>query len=92
MKFEHVAGKDKGKITLYALSTCIWCKKTKDFLLGLGVGFDYIYVDLLQGEDRSQAVNEVKRYNPSTSFPTLVIGEKCIVGFREKEIKEALQL
>ena len=92
MKFEHVAGKDKGKITLYALSTCIWCKKTKDLLLSLGVGFDYIYVDLLQGEDRSQAVSEVKRYNPSTSFPTLVIGEKCIVGFREKEIKEALQL
>jgi glutaredoxin len=56
------------------------------------VGFDYIYVDLLQGEDRSQAVSEVKRYNPSTSFPTLVIGEKCIVGFRDKEIMEALQL
>ena len=92
MKFEHVAGKDKGKITLYALSTCIWCKKTKDFLLSAGVGFDYIYVDLLQGEDRSQAVSEVKRYNPSTSFPTLVIGEKCIVGFRDKEIMEALQL
>jgi hypothetical protein len=34
----------------------------------------------------------VKRFNPSTSFPTLVIGDsKCIVGFREKEIKEALQ-
>jgi glutaredoxin-like protein NrdH len=92
MKFEHVAGKDKGKITLYALSTCIWCKKTKDLLLSLGVGFDYIYVDLLQGEDRSQAVNEVRHYNPSSSFPTLVIGEKCIVGFREKEVKEALQL
>jgi glutaredoxin-like protein NrdH len=92
MKFEHVVGKDKGKITLYALSTCIWCKKTKDLLLSLGVGFDYIYVDLLQGEDRSQAVSEVRHYNPSSSFPTLVIGEKCIVGFREKEIKEALQL
>jgi glutaredoxin-like protein NrdH len=92
MKFEHVAGKDKGRITLYALSTCIWCKKTKELLSSLGVGFDYIYVDLLQGEDRTQAVNEVRHYNPSSSFPTLVIGEKSIVGFREKEIKEALQL
>ena len=56
----------------------------------MGVAFDYIYVDLLKGEERAEAVTEVKKYNPSTSFPTLVIGEKCIVGLREKEIKEAL--
>ncbi len=90
MDFEHVFGKDKGKIVLYALSTCIWCKKTKELLSSLGVTFDYIYVDLLKGEERNRAVEEVKHFNSSVSFPTLVIGEKSIVGFREKEIKEAL--
>ena len=58
--------------------------------MALGVSFDYIYVDLLKGEDRSKAIEQVKHYNPSTSFPTLVIGDKSIVGFREKEIREAL--
>ena len=91
MNFEHVAGKDKGKVTLYALSTCIWCKKTKELLSSLGVDFNYIYVDLLKGDDRSKIIDEVKQYNPSCSFPTLVIGDKCIVGFREKEIREALK-
>jgi len=90
MHFEHVSGEDKGKITLYALSTCIWCKKTRELLSSLGVTFDYIYVDLLKGEERDRAVEEVKHFNSSVSFPTLVIGEKSIVGFREKEIKEAL--
>lgn len=90
MNFEHVAGKDKGKIRLFALSTCIWCKKTREFLSYMGVAFDYIYVDLLKGEERAEAVAEVKKYNPSLSFPTLVIGEKSIVGLKEKEIKEAL--
>jgi len=90
VQFEHVSGKDAGSITLFALSTCIWCKKTKDLLSSIGVSFDYVYVDLLAGDDRSQAMAMVKRYNPSTSFPTLVIGEKSIVGFKEKEIKEAL--
>jgi glutaredoxin len=90
VQFEHVPGKDKGKITLYALSTCIWCKKTRDLLSGMGISFDYIYVDLLKGGDRDQAMADVKRYNPSCSFPTLVVKEKCIVGFREKEIKEVL--
>jgi glutaredoxin len=91
MNFEHVAGKDKGKVTLYALSTCIWCKKTKELLSSLGVDFNYIYVDLLKGDDRSKIIDEVKQYNPSCSFPTLVIGDKCIVGFLEKEIREALK-
>lgn len=91
MKFEQVPGKDKGKIVLYALSTCIWCEKTKKLLTSEGVGFQYIYVDLLKGKDRSEALEQVEHYNPGCSFPTLVIGEKCIVGFREKEIKEALQ-
>jgi glutaredoxin-like protein NrdH len=91
MNFEHVPGKDKGKVTLYALSTCIWCKKTKELLSTLGVSFNYIYVDLLKGNDRSKMVDEVMKYNPACSFPTLVVGDKCIVGFREKEIKEALQ-
>jgi len=92
MSLEHVAGKDKGKIMLYALSTCIWCKKTKEFLSSVGVAFDYIYVDLLKGEERAKAIASVKRFNPSTSFPTLVVNDKAIIGFKEKEIKEALGL
>ncbi|HNX09858.1 MAG TPA: glutaredoxin family protein [Methanothrix sp.] len=90
MNFEHVSGTDKGKIRLFALSTCIWCKKTKELLSSMGVAFDFIYVDLLKGSERSEAIAEVKKYNSSTSFPTLVIGEKAIIGLREKEIREAL--
>jgi len=89
---EPTQGKDKGKIMLYALSTCIWCKKTKEFLSSVGVAFDYIYVDLLKGEERAKAIASVKRFNPSTSFPTLVVNDKAIIGFKEKEIKEALGL
>jgi glutaredoxin-like protein NrdH len=92
MNFEHVAGKDRGQIRLFALSTCIWCKKTKELLSSMGVAFDFIYVDLLKGTERSEAVAMVKKYNPSTSFPTLLIGERCIVGLREKEIREAIGL
>lgn len=91
MNFVKVDGRDSGKVTLYALSTCIWCKKTKELLSSLGVAFDYVYVDLLKGDDRANAIKEVKRHNPSSSFPTLVIGDKAIVGYKEKEIIEALK-
>ncbi len=91
MTAEHVDGKNKGKLMLYALSTCGWCGKTKDLLRELGVAFDYTYVDLLEGDEQDQAMNTVERFNPHGSFPTLVIDDKqAIVGFREKEIREAL--
>lgn len=87
---EHVDGKNKGKVVLYALSTCGWCAKTKDLLRELGIAFEYSYVDLLEGEEQSNAMDQVEKFNPSGSFPTLVIdNRKSIVGFKEKEIREA---
>jgi glutaredoxin-like protein NrdH len=91
MGVEHVNGTKKGKIMLYALSTCGWCARTKDLLRELGVDFDYLYVDLLEDPEQDKALNDVEKWNPKGSFPTLVIGDKkCIVGFREEEIREAL--
>ncbi|MDD5684459.1 MAG: glutaredoxin family protein, partial [Methanoregulaceae archaeon] len=28
----HIDGEDKGKVVLFALSTCGWCAKTKELL------------------------------------------------------------
>jgi glutaredoxin len=90
MKVSHVAGKNKGPILLYALSTCVWCKKTKQLLDEMGVAYDYVEVDLLQGEERTKATEEVKKLNPRCSFPTLSIKGQCIVGYDEHKVKEAL--
>jgi glutaredoxin-like protein NrdH len=46
-KGAHVTGIDRGKIMMYGLSICVWCKKTKQLLTKLGVDFDYIYVGRL---------------------------------------------
>ncbi len=87
---KHVAGRKAGKVMLYALSTCVWCNKTKKLLNELGVEYDYTDVDLLGGEEE-EVMETVKKHNPSRSFPTLVIDDnKAIVGFNEEEIREAL--
>ena len=76
---------------LYALSTCGWCAKTKELLRELGVEFDYTYVDLLEGKEQDDAMNQVEKWNTSGSFPTLVINnKKSIVGFKEQEIRSEL--
>jgi len=87
---KHVKGKNKGNIVLYALSTCGWCRKTKDLLKDLGVEYKFVDVDLLEGEEREEIMEEVKRWNPQCSFPTIVINNKCIVGYDEQKIRGAI--
>ena len=87
----HVDGKDKGKVMLYTLTTCVWCKKTKALLKELGVAYDYTDVDLLSGAEEAAVVKEIEKFNPDCNFPTLIIdNSKCIVGYQEDEIREAL--
>jgi glutaredoxin-like protein NrdH len=93
MVLEHVSGKKVGDIKIYALSTCPWCKKAKQLLVDLGVDYYFTDVDLLTGDDSNQAIAVVRKWNPAGSFPTIVINNnQCIVGFKETEIRKALNL
>jgi glutaredoxin len=75
-------------IILYALSTCSHCKAAKNFFSDNGYEYTSIDVDLLQGKEKKEAINDVKKHNPKVTFPTIVIGEKIFVGFKKSEIKE----
>ena len=78
------------KVKMYTLSTCSHCKAAKTFLRDNGINFEFRDVDLLQGSEKEDILNEVVQYNPQRSFPTIVIGNKIIVGFREDDIRKAL--
>jgi glutaredoxin-like protein NrdH len=91
MAVEHVAGKNSGKVMLYALSTCPWCKKTRKLLEDLGVEYDYDYVDLETGQAQQDVMEKVRKLNPDESFPTMLIGGKKIIGFKEEDIRAALK-
>jgi len=91
MLMQHVDGENKGKIVLFALSTCGWCKKTRMLLEDVGAEYDYIYVDLLQGDERQEVIKQVEKWNPQLSFPTMVINDdESIVGFNEDRVREIL--
>ena len=80
-------------VTLYALSTCAWCRRAKSFLEENDVEYELIYVDLLDGEDKDEALKVVRKWNPRRSFPTVVIDDaKSVAGFKPNRLKEALGL
>ncbi|HWQ10320.1 MAG TPA: glutaredoxin family protein [Holophaga sp.] len=80
-----------GTIKVYALSTCVHCKHAKEYLDELKIPYECVYVDGLSGEERSDAMSAVRKFNPALSFPTILIGDKVIVGFRREEIENALK-
>ena len=80
------------KVKIYSLSTCSHCKATKRLLSECKVEYDFTDVDLLQGEERKAILEDVRKFNPACTFPTIIIGSKVIVGFKEDEIKGALGL
>ena len=78
------------EVKIFSLSTCSHCKATKKFIGECSIKYEFIDVDMLKGDERKDIIEDVKKFNPRCSFPTIIIGDKVIVGFKEKEIKEAL--
>ncbi|MBW1814306.1 MAG: glutaredoxin family protein [Deltaproteobacteria bacterium] len=79
-------------VQIFTLSTCGHCKSTKKFLEKYSVNYDCVDVDLLDRDQQKEILENIKILNPKLSFPTIVIGDKVIVGYKENEIKEALGL
>ena len=79
-------------VKMYTLSTCSHCKATKKLLNDCAVKYEFTDVDLLSGEEKAAVIADVRKLNPRCSFPTIIIGDKVIVGFDETAIKEALGL
>ena len=80
----------KKTLRLYALSTCGYCEATKKMLDDLKVEYESVFVDLLPQEEKEKAVEEVKIHNPRCTFPTVVYGDKVVVGMKLQELKEIL--
>jgi len=80
------------KVKAYTLSTCPHCRMTKEFLTDNNVEFEYVDVDLLTGEKRTEVLREVYRLTGGYSFPVIVVGDTVIVGFNRVRLQEALEL
>ena len=94
MNISKVAGKNnRHKVFLYALSTCVWCKLTKQYLKDNAVEYEYVDVDLCTEEDKQRIRETITNMGGSLSYPTTIVdNKKVITGFRKDQLKEALEI
>lgn len=94
MLFSNISGKKNDhKVTLYALSTCVWCKMTKQFLNDNGVEYEYVDVDLLDDKTKSKVHANILSKGGDLTYPTTIVDDKTVIaGFRKDKLKEALGL
>jgi len=77
-------------VRLWALSTCPWCRKTKQWLTAHGVDFEFVDIDLLSDVEYDVVVADVQRLSGARSFPVVKIGDTVIVGYAPDKFARAL--
>ncbi len=92
MKYIKVPGKyKKHKVLIYAISTCIWCKRAKKFLRDQDIEYKYVDIDQCNVEDRSKIKNDILARGGQLVYPTIIIDDKILINnFRIDKIRNAL--
>jgi glutaredoxin len=68
------------------------CKALKSFLKEHSIEYDYIDVDKLEGREREDVLSDMRKISGDMRFPTIIIGDKVIMGFYQDKVREALGL
>ncbi|MGA2385102.1 MAG: glutaredoxin family protein [Candidatus Bathyarchaeia archaeon] len=94
MNISKVAGKNnKHKVFVYALSTCVWCKLTKQYLIDNNIEYEYVDVDLCAEEDKQKIRDTITSKGGMLSYPTTIVDDKVVItGFRKDQLKESLEI
>ena len=92
MNFSKVPGKNTThKVLMYALSTCVWCKMTKQYLKDHDIEYEYVDVDLCDEKDKEKIRAHIISKGGSLSYPTIIVDDNVLItGFRKDKFKEIL--
>ncbi|MBY9020614.1 MAG: glutaredoxin family protein [Candidatus Lokiarchaeota archaeon] len=91
--FQEVEGKnDIHNVAVFALSTCMWCKKAKNFLNERGIKYRYIYVDQIDPSEKSKVLTYLREnYKPERiSYPFVVCDDEFVVGYNPGKYEELI--
>ena len=79
-------------VFMYTLSTCPWCRKTKQYFTDHNVPFQYVDYDLQSTPEQSKIEQEIQKRGGPLSFPWVLIGDDLVVGWNPAKYDELLAL
>lgn len=92
--FNEVDGKnDSREVSIYTLSTCMWCKKCKAYLKDRDIKYKYIDLDSLSSDQKSKILSYLReKYKPDRiAYPFLVCDDKFVVGYDPNKYEELMK-
>ncbi len=78
------------EVFVYALSTCPWCRKAKQWFADNGVPFDFVDVDLMKGDEQEAAAQKAYELSGARRFPVVVINGEVVAGYNPDRYRELL--
>lgn len=79
------------KVSMYTLSTCPWCRKTKKFFTERNIPFDYIDYDLTDDSTQKRIITDMENHGAS-GFPYVMIENDIIEGYNPDKYTKLLGL
>jgi glutaredoxin len=77
-------------VVVYALSTCPWCKRAKEWFAAQQVACEFIDIDRLPDAESDAAADKARELSGSHAFPVVVIGGSVVVGYRPERYADLL--
>ena len=77
-------------VFVYALSTCPWCLKAKQYFEENDVPFEAVDVDLLPDDEGDRLADEALSASGSRAYPVVRIGDQVVVGYAPEKYAKLL--
>jgi glutaredoxin len=77
------------KVSMYTLSTCPWCRKTKKYFTDHNIPFEFIDYDLADEATQDRIMSELEA-DGASGFPFVRIGDQVVEGYRPDRFAKLL--
>ena len=79
-------------VSMYTLSTCPWCRKTKKYFTDNKIPFKYVDYDLASENEQQRIEEEMRARGGQLSFPWVLIDDELVVGWNPRRYDQLLGL
>jgi glutaredoxin len=77
------------KVSMYTLSTCPWCRKTKRYFTEHNIPFEFVDYDLADPTTQDKIMRELEAEG-ANGFPFVRIGNQVVEGYQPGRYAELL--